>query len=151
MDTLLKSLDQIIQLHPWMGFQVETWSSWVFIETHSYLLLQPGGCSSNLPTNTSYLSVFSANAGKYGPEKTPYLDTFHTMILEISVTKTTQKKLGINNLVSKRPYHIKTLPYRRLQMWNLHEKQSMYISAKDKFRKSVITQTCLYFHTLSSL
>ena len=27
----------------------------------------------------SYLSVFSPNAGKYGPEKTPYLDTFHTV------------------------------------------------------------------------
>ena len=25
-------------------------------------------------------SVFSPNTGKYGPEKTPYLDTFHTMI-----------------------------------------------------------------------
>ena len=24
-----------------------------------------------------YLSVFSPNAGKYRPEKTPYLDTFH--------------------------------------------------------------------------
>ena len=26
-----------------------------------------------------YLSVFSSNAGKYGPEKTPYLDTFHAV------------------------------------------------------------------------
>ena len=26
-----------------------------------------------------YLSVFSPNAGKYGPEKTPYLDTFHAV------------------------------------------------------------------------
>ena len=25
------------------------------------------------------LSVFSPNAGKYGPEKTPYLDTFHAV------------------------------------------------------------------------
>ena len=31
--------------------------------------------------DTSYLSVFSPNAGKYGPEKTPYLDTFHAMKL----------------------------------------------------------------------
>ena len=30
--------------------------------------------------DTSYLSVFSPNAGKYGPEKTPYLDTFHTVL-----------------------------------------------------------------------
>ena len=27
--------------------------------------------------DTPYLSVFSLNAGKYGAEKTPYLDTFH--------------------------------------------------------------------------
>ena len=29
--------------------------------------------------NTSYLFVFSPNTGKYGPEKTPYLDTFHAV------------------------------------------------------------------------
>ena len=30
-----------------------------------------------IPRDTNYLSVFSPNAGKYGPEKTPYLDIFH--------------------------------------------------------------------------
>ena len=30
---------------------------------------------------TSYLSVFSPNAEKYGPEKPPYLDTFHALFL----------------------------------------------------------------------
>ena len=29
--------------------------------------------------STKYLSVFSPNAGKYGPEITPYLDTFHAV------------------------------------------------------------------------
>ena len=29
--------------------------------------------------DTPYLSKLSPNAGKYGPEKTPYLDTFHTV------------------------------------------------------------------------
>ena len=28
-----------------------------------------------------YLSVFIPNAGKYGPEKIPYLDTFHSAFL----------------------------------------------------------------------
>ena len=28
-----------------------------------------------------YLSIFSPNAGKYGPEKTPHLDTFHAVII----------------------------------------------------------------------
>ena len=26
-----------------------------------------------------HFSVFSPNAGKFGPEKTPYLDTFHVV------------------------------------------------------------------------
>ena len=30
-------------------------------------------------SDTPYLSVFSPNAGKYGPEKTSYLDTFHAV------------------------------------------------------------------------
>ena len=30
-------------------------------------------------SDTEYLSVFSSNAGKYGPGKTPYLDTFHAV------------------------------------------------------------------------
>ena len=29
--------------------------------------------------DTLYLSAFSPNAGKYGPEKTPYLDNFHAV------------------------------------------------------------------------
>ena len=28
-----------------------------------------------------YFSVFSPNAGKYGPEKAPYLDTFHAVLI----------------------------------------------------------------------
>ena len=29
--------------------------------------------------DTEYLSIFSPSAGKYGPEKAPHLDTFHTV------------------------------------------------------------------------
>ena len=32
-----------------------------------------------------YLSVFSPNAGKYGPEKTCYLDTFHAVCYILNV------------------------------------------------------------------
>ena len=31
-------------------------------------------------------SVFSPNAGKYGPEKTPYLDTFHEVQIQLIMT-----------------------------------------------------------------
>ena len=34
-----------------------------------------------------YLSIFSPNAGKYGPEKTPYLDIFHAVILARSYSQ----------------------------------------------------------------
>ena len=30
------------------------------------------------PNTEFFLFIFSPNAEKYGPEKTPYLDTFHT-------------------------------------------------------------------------
>ena len=41
--------------------------------------------------NTSYLSVFSPNAGKDGPEKAPYLDTFHAVIEFTNFMKTLEK------------------------------------------------------------
>ena len=33
--------------------------------------------------DTSHLSVSSPNVGKYGPENTPYLDTFHAVIVTL--------------------------------------------------------------------
>ena len=41
-----------------------------------------------------FWSVFSPNTGKYGPEKTPYLDNFHAVNMAIVL------KLGIHN-----PHH----------------------------------------------
>ena len=35
--------------------------------------------------DTEYLSVFSPNAGNYEPEKTPYSDTFHAVILALLI------------------------------------------------------------------
>ena len=32
-----------------------------------------------------YFPVFSTNTGKYGPEKTPYLDTFHTVSILVGI------------------------------------------------------------------
>ena len=32
--------------------------------------------------NTEYLSAFNPNAGKYGPEKTPYFVTFHAVCID---------------------------------------------------------------------
>ena len=42
-----------------------------------------------------YLSVFSPNAEKYGPEKTPYLGTFHAV--------DDRRSLAINNFQEQSP------------------------------------------------
>ena len=34
-----------------------------------------------------YFPVFSPNTGKYGPEETPYLSTFHEVQITIDVNK----------------------------------------------------------------
>ena len=34
-----------------------------------------------------YFPVLSPNIGKYGPEKTPYLDTFHAISVAKTITK----------------------------------------------------------------
>ena len=46
--------------------------------------------------SSPYFSVFSPNTGKYGPEKTPYLDTFHVVICIAKVFKYVR---NIQNLI----------------------------------------------------
>ena len=48
--------------------------------------------------HTLYLSIFSPNAGKYGPEKTPYLDTFHAVIRQSRWHWKRQKTVTILNI-----------------------------------------------------
>ena len=43
--------------------------------------------------SVSYFPVFEVNTGKYGPEKTPYLDTFLAVVNKVASTKAT----GVNN------------------------------------------------------
>ena len=38
-----------------------------------------GHCMKSVQIRSFLWSVFSPNARKYGPEKTPYLDNFHTV------------------------------------------------------------------------
>ena len=44
----------------------------------NFLLLRKHGGGKALNNQIFFCSVFSPNGGKYGPEKTPYLETFHT-------------------------------------------------------------------------
>ena len=50
---------------------------------------------------TKYLSIFSPNAGKYGPEITRYLDTFHTVMVFHHTDLTSNPLLGNHNNFSK--------------------------------------------------
>ena len=39
-------------------------------------------CSNTEFFSGPYFPVFCPNTGKYGPVKTPYLDTFHTVFID---------------------------------------------------------------------
>ena len=47
-----------------------------------------------------YLSVFSPNTGKYGPEITPYLDNFHAMSITVKVIKCHTTELLKDTVIS---------------------------------------------------
>ena len=50
------------------------------VQIRSFFLVGIFQHSDWIRRDTEYLSVFTPNTGKYGPEKTPYLDTFHTAL-----------------------------------------------------------------------
>ena len=50
--------------------------------------------------NTERYGVFSPNRGKYGPEKTPYLDTFHAVLLDI-FTENAYNRDTLTNIVTE--------------------------------------------------
>ena len=49
--------------------------------------------------NMEYLSAFSTNAGKYGPEKTPYLDTSHAVVFSVCIDSMIALLLNIPQLI----------------------------------------------------
>ena len=56
-----------------------------------------------------YFPVFSPNAGKYEPEKTPYLDTFHTVY----------SMLGIFEIIMLRKMDVMRCFFLLILFWNL--------------------------------
>ena len=81
--------------------------------------------------NMERYEVFSRNAGNYGPEKTPYLDTFHAVIFA-SVFKMSNKKQHVIERSCISIYICDQIL--------LFEKKS---SSTCKFNKSNVTYTCL--------
>ena len=48
-----------------------------------------------LRMHTEYFSLFRPNAGKYGPEKTPYLNTFHAVCKNCEIPPCNLNAFGI--------------------------------------------------------
>ena len=48
------------------------------------------------------MSVFTLNTGKYGPEITPYLDTFHAVLVNIGSIKVNETLIHIDSIKSAR-------------------------------------------------
>ena len=44
-----------------------------------------------MSTKVRYTYLFSSNTGKYGPEKIPYLDTFHPVDIVVFCNKAEEK------------------------------------------------------------
>ena len=56
--------------------------------------------------DAKYLSVFSPNAGKYGPEKTPYLNTFHVVNIIAKENLNSMLPCRLANIQKGRLYEI---------------------------------------------
>ena len=52
---------------------------WFWMYHPAWKVSKYGNFSGLFFPHLEYVSVFSPNRGKYGPEKTPYLDTFHAV------------------------------------------------------------------------
>ena len=69
--------------------------------------------------NTPYLSVCSPNTGKYGPEKIPYLDTFHA----VYCYETNCQAIGNSFLMYSSPQPGKSVVKCNLENYLLNEKR----------------------------
>ena len=64
------------QLHYW----ILTFPLYEMCPNTEFFLVRIFPHSDWIRRDSSYLSVFSPNVRKYGPEKTPYLDAFHAVL-----------------------------------------------------------------------
>ena len=73
--TLLKNFFLSFQIKPVKRTTNTAWK----VSKYGVFLVRVSPHLDWIRRDTRYLSVFSPNAGKYGPEKVRYLDTFHTV------------------------------------------------------------------------
>ena len=83
LDRLLPELWNILLSFLSPAFYFNSCTAWK-VSKYGVFLVRIFPHSDWIRRDTSY-SVLSPNAGKYGPEKTPYFDTFHTVVITIVV------------------------------------------------------------------
>ena len=68
------------------------------VQIRSFFLVRIFPHSDWIRRDKKYLSVFSLNTGKYRPEKTPYLDTFHA----VNISRVSSLSYDINLYITER-------------------------------------------------
>ena len=83
--------------------------------------------------DTKYLSVFSSNAGKYGPKLTPYLETFHA-VHDKSSYKIFTKTTFIN---TKEKIH--DIPIRPKSQWKTRSSNQRVLTGLPRVKRPGLT------------
>ena len=100
---------------------------------------------------------FSPNTGKYGPEKTPYLDTFHVVTLYfICPTSWNSPSVVVNILISFRTILLLLNPWRiegSLQKLQNRESMGDFLRYLNFFHSSIMTwsKTSISIQRLTTL
>ena len=93
---------------------------------------------------TKQICIFSSNAGKYGPEKTPYLDTFHIVYSLKNPVKIAIKKFehhpSINWVLKKILLTMKAFISYQLSCRAFSKKLLTLITKKLELLKSILTR-----------
>ena len=99
-----------------------------------------------------YLSVFSPNVGKYGPEKTPYLDTFQAGALQANkelglifcnCLNMTSHQVWVESFLQSRFYWNAPKEFRWPgNEWKLSKKLKYFIAKRHTFCSSCLTVRC---------
>ena len=88
--------------------------------------------------DTKYLSVFTLNAGKYGPEKTPYLDTFHA-VLDKQIIVFTQYNIVKKTIIETRIILHSDFPSILLSYYQKSKEGKVKIGSTAIRKQSVLT------------
>ena len=130
-----------------MNWNDVVWND-IFLNVHCVKSVQIRSLLWSVFSRIRYLSVFSPNARKYGPEKSPYLDTFQTVVWRNSLLYEIIKfdikhinwinskiisSLSNRSKLSKRCYSNPAEENRSLLTTKSSECSNMFLKAKERY------------------